>query len=207
MKRISYLVVTLVLLSCVFVSAANTETFWTVRDTLSLPDPKQKELGIAAMFVDLQQPNVVISILEIKQSSLTASYKNIQDLKFSGFKSNTIKLDLSGRKNLVYIHLPEGLYQIIRVDVPHFDLPYRVSTDNSDVWRFRITRGAVNYVGTLKVDAIRSKRSVNTVLLNQYAWRLASLEALMAKSTIMLPIVHGVGYQDPFANFLESIPK
>jgi hypothetical protein len=29
----------------------------------------------------------------------------------------------------------------------------------------------------------------------------------MAKSTIMLPIVHGVGYQDPFANFLESIPK
>ncbi|MFT6267986.1 MAG: hypothetical protein ACJAVV_000791 [Alphaproteobacteria bacterium] len=206
MKRKIYLVFTLILLNFAFVSAANAELFWTVRDKLSLPDPKQKALGIAAMYVDLQQPNVVISLLEIKQSSLLASYKNIEDLKFSGSKSRPIKLDLSGRNNLVYIHLPEGMYQITRVDVPHFDLPYRVSTDSSDVWRFRITRGAVNYVGTLKVDAFRSKRIVNTILVNQYATRLASLKELVAQSGVALPIVHGAGYHDPFFNFLESIP-
>jgi hypothetical protein len=205
MKRIFFLLALINFLFAVtFNSNANTEGFWTVRDTLVLPSEKQKKFGIAVAFVDLQQANVTITLRKINEKSLADSIDDLDELDFFGGKAEAIKLDLSGRKNIVSINLPAGLYQITQVDVPHFDLPYKIGTNNRDIWRFRVHRDKINYIGTMKVSPIRSKNAVDTVWINQFATHLADLEAIVADTEIALPIVHGSGYQDPFFSALKG---
>lgn len=186
-------------------SFANEDKHWLVRDVPVIPDVKLKNWGIAALYLDIQQPNVVLSILAITESSLESSYRDIDTLRFKGSKSKPSKIDLSGRKDIVYINLPEGLYQISQIDVPHFDLPYKLSTDNAPNWRFRVTKNHVNYIGKLEVDAVRSKNTINTVLINQYAQYLEDLTLRLTQASIDLPLKHGVGYQDPYAEYLKGI--
>lgn len=205
MKRILFLFSLFNFLAFVSLfSYANTEGLWPVRDNLVMPSDKQKAFGIAVAFVDLQQANVFITLRKINERSLQDSIKDADKLDFFGSKSEAIKLDLSGRTNLVSMNLPEGLYQITQVDVPHFDLPYKINTNNRDVWRFRVSRDKVNYIGTMKVSPIRSKNTVDTVWLNQFATHFASLQTLLTNSAITLPIVHGAGYRDPFFAALEG---
>jgi hypothetical protein len=205
MKRITLLLVFISLLpSLVFTPFANAEGFWTVRDTLAIPTEKQETFGIGVAFLDLQQASVVITIREINEKSLADSIDNPEKLRFSVSKKGAIKLDLSGRTNMVSINLPEGLYQITQVDVPHFDLPYKINTNNQDVWRFRVHRNKINYIGTMKVSPIRSKNTVDTVWLNQFATHLVALQTIVADADIGLPIVHGAGYRDPFFAILEG---
>lgn len=206
MKRISLLLVFINFLPIlIFSSFAKAEGFWTVHDNMLLPTEKQKDFGIAVAFVDIQQANVVITLRRINEKRLKDKLENAKDLSFIGGKSDATKLDLSGRTNMVFINLPEGLYQITQVDVPHFDLPYKISTDNSDAWRFRISSNKINYIGTMKVSAIRSKNTVDTVWLNQFATHLGSLKNTVKDAQITLPIVHGAGYRDPFLSAYKGL--
>lgn len=205
MKRITLLLVFISLLpSLVFSPFASAEGFWTVRDTLAIPTEKQETFGIGVAFLDLQQANVVITIREINEKSLADSIDDPEKLRFSVSTKGAIKLDFSGRTNMVSINLPEGLYQITQVEVPHFDLPYKIDTNNQDVWRFRVNRNKINYIGTMKVSPIRSKNTVDTVWINQFATHLQALQTIVADADIGLPIVHGAGYRDPFFAILEG---
>lgn len=205
MKRITLLFALITFLPATsFYTFAKDENFWTVRDIPLLLTEKQKTFGIAVAFVDLEQSNVVITLRKINERSIKNSVVDSEALQFIGGKSDSIKLDFSGRTNMVFINLPEGLYQITQVDVPHFDLPYKISTDNSDAWRFNIQRDRINYIGTMKVSAIRSKNTVDTVWLNQFATHLDTLQTFVTESVIPLQIAHGAGYRDPFFAALEG---
>lgn len=192
---------------CSISAAGNDENSWLVRTELSAPTQKQKSFGIAAFYLDLQQPNVVLSILRINENSVLKAQQDLTNLRFFTSQKKPIILNLSGfsENELVYVNLPAGLYQISQIDVPHFDLPYKLSLDNSDVWRFRVTQSQVNYAGTLVVKAQRSINAVDTLLLNEYAQRKNDLQARIDQSQINLALGHGAGYEDPFADFLEGI--
>jgi hypothetical protein len=176
-----------------------------VRDELTLPDAKFKGAGIAVLYVDIEQPNVTLSIRRINQSSLADSRDDLEELAFIGAKRDTILVDLSGRDGFVSLNLARGLYQIVQIDVPHFDLPYKLSTDNEDTWRFRVREDHISYIGTVHVSKLRSKNTINAVWLNQFATHYAELTELVALSDIQWPIAHGAGYRDSFFSKLEEV--
>lgn len=207
LKQIIFQLVFLIFLLSIDLSANasakdKTEVYWALQDKIVNPQRTQKDYGIAVAFLDIQQPNVYLTIRKIIQSSLRKSLDNPEKLDFWGGKKGAIKLDLSGRTNFISFNLPQGLYQITQVDVPHFDLPYKISTDNSDVWRFRVEANKINYVGTMKVSAIRGKKVVDTAWLNQFATHLHELQSIVDKSDIPLPIGLGTGYKDPYFTIL-----
>jgi hypothetical protein len=196
-----YLFLSFALLSISSLSAAQTE--WLVRDTISLPEKKASNFGMGAIYLDVKQDNVSIIVREITRSSLSKASEAKDNSKLR-FKNDGIRLDLSGKQDAVFINLAEGTYQITEVNVPHFDLPFRIDTDNRDVWRFNIKRDQVNYIGTLKIEGVRSKNAVNTNLLNQFATHLGDLQTRLIESSIGWPIGHGVAYDDPFFDYLKG---
>lgn len=174
---------------------------WMVRDSLSQPTGKQDDFGIGAIYVDIKQSNTILYVREINPNSLAKANKDPEKLKFNG---KEFRLDLSDRTDLVYVNLPEGLYQIVRVDVPHYDLPFKISTNNSVKWRFRIQQQSINYLGTIAVSAVRTKDSVDMLWLNQFAKNLDDLQARVAESSLVWPINNGIGYKDPFHAKLQK---
>lgn len=105
---------------------ANTTSSPKINDNLAQTASNKKGSGIAVIFLDLQQSNVTITA------------QRILGKRDKGIKKSTIKLDLSNRKDHVFVNLPKGLYQITRIDVPHFDLPYKLSTNKAVDWRFKV---------------------------------------------------------------------
>ncbi|GAA0858292.1 hypothetical protein [Aliiglaciecola litoralis] len=179
----------------------NAQSTWLTRNSLTLPTNKQKDYGIGVIFVELNQHNVSAIVQRVDEDSVAKSITNKDALDLEG---KPIKLDFTGTTGFVTVNLPEGLYQITQVDVPHFDLPFKVSTDNSDIWRFRVKPGHINYLGLLEVGAVRAKDNVNVAWLNRFATHLDELLAAINASTIEWPLAHGVGYQDDFSLLLEQ---
>lgn len=205
MSRTTQLVLFVILvLATISIGHTKAPEYWSVFDSPTMPSRKQKDFGIAVMFNDLKQANVMLSLRRIRESSLDDSYKNLEDLSFIDASSDAIRLDLSGRDGVTFVNLPEGLYQITRIDVPHFDLPYKLATDNSVSWRFRVKNEHVNYIGSLVVSPIRSKNSVDVAWRNHFAIHLQSLETLLQSSDILFPIAHGAGYPDPFFSHFKE---
>lgn len=203
MKRYSrqfYLLYAVIFLS-IFSLQSNAQQNWIVRDALSQPTSKQDSFGIGAIYVDIKQSNTILYVQEINPSSIRSANEDPEKLKFRG---KEFRLDLSDKTDLVYVNLPEGLYQIVRVDVPHFDLPFRISTDNSVKWRFRIQQQSINYLGTIAVSAVRTKDTVDMLWLNHFAKNLKDVQTRVAESGILWPINNGIGYQDPFYAHLQE---
>ncbi|MDT0594530.1 hypothetical protein [Glaciecola petra] len=190
-----------ILILSVFSFQSLAQQNWKVRDSLSQPTGKQDDFGIGAIYVDIKQSNTILYVREINQNSLANANKDPEKLKFNG---KEFRLDLSDRTEIVYVNLPEGLYQIVRVDVPHYDLPFKISTNNSDKWRFLIQQQSINYLGTIAVSAVRTKDSVDMLWLNQFAKNLEDLQTRVTASSIVWPINNGIGYKDPFYAELQQ---
>jgi hypothetical protein len=199
MLRLNYFSIALFVL--MLSTTIHAQSLWVMRDTPQLPNNDQHNYGIGLVFFELNQHNVSMIIQLIDEDRISSRAQVKQKLDFDG---KELKLDFSGRSQHVAVNLPEGLYQIKQVDVPHFDLPFKVSTDNSDIWRFRIRAGHVSYLGFMQVGAVRGKDTVDVVWLNRFATQLEQFKSVVVASGVDWPIAHGAGYQDDFFSLLEQ---
>lgn len=192
--------ISLLLLLLSFHPYSLSQTNWIVKQSLFFPDPKRDDWGVGAIFLNIKQDNVSIIIRKIRDS-IVAQNASAADIKFTG---DSIEIDLSSFEDVAFVNLPEGSYQIIQVNVPHFNLPYKISTDNEKTWRFNVVANKINYLGTMKVGAVRRKDVIDTVWLNQYATHFEQLTSLASQVNSDWEILQGIGYKDEFHALLNG---
>jgi hypothetical protein len=120
-------------------------------------------------------------------------------------KSKKFIIDLKNKPNGYYFsQLPNGLYQITKINVPYFEFPFRLNTAEARDWRFSIVENKVNYVGKLEIDKERSSKNVNVQLHNRIATDMDEINKLLATMTTIIPLRSGTGVRDDFFDSLGA---
>lgn len=118
-------------------------------------------------------------------------------------RSSGILLELKDKSDGFYmLSLPEGLYQITRINAPYFNLPFRLDTEYVSKWRFYIRSGKTNYVGKLVFEKERSTDTISVKLINRLAADKSRIDAALVKVSSEAPLVLGTGVRDDFYTFL-----
>lgn len=104
---------------------------------------------------------------------------------------------------LYVVHMPEGLYQITKVNAPFFNLPFRVDTLNRPQWRFSIERARSNYIGRLRIDKERGTDYINVKLLYRLASDYDRITSDAAALFEAAPLRSGSGVRDDFLDFIN----
>lgn len=132
-------------------------------------------------------------------------------LHFAKYRSSSISRSeqeitfAENEKGFKLISLRAGRYQITRIDVPFYDLPYKLGTRNLKRWSFSIEEGAVNYIGKLTIEKERTKDDVDINLYNHLAKDLDRIKTTFAEELITYPLVVGVGYTDNFLSQYDAM--
>ena len=130
---------------------------------------------------------------------------SIEYAKVSGSKSTSKNypraraLDLKNKeKGFLLLPLSKGSYQIVRVNVPFFNLPYVVDISTDPEWHFTIESGKINYIGRLVIEKERTDKNVNIKLLNRIAFDYEEINKTYANVISHYPLVVSKGYRDDF---------
>jgi hypothetical protein len=120
-------------------------------------------------------------------------------------RGKSMVFNLKGMPHGIYLaKLPEGLYQITQVNAPYFDLPFKINTENSPEWRFRIEQGKTNYIGHLVIEKERSTKYISASLFNRMARDLDKLTGDIQPITTLAPLTSGIGVRDDFFQQLNN---
>lgn len=141
--------------------------------------PQNKKIKFANQYiVSLKDPKI----------KLTSKYTiNLKDLE----------------KGFYYLPLIEGVYQVTKVNVPFYDLPYWLPTENASQWRFSIHRGKFNFIGELNVAKERSTNVVDVNLYNRIATYQEQLKKELKQVQGPYELIATPGYRDEFFEELE----
>jgi len=177
------------------------DTIRTFDNPPKLISDKKAPLGIGALFLEAYQADISLIVREINPRTIDKSSNDSTKLRF---RKGRYQLNFNGDSEKKFFLIPPGIYQIIEIKVPHYDLPYIVATDNTDRWRFKIDSNSLNYIGSLKIAEQRSKNAISALWLNRFATHLSELNAIQASHAQDLPLKHGVGYTDIFYEKLKG---
>lgn len=107
-------------------------------------------------------------------------------------------------KGLYYLPMPEGVYQITKVNAPFYDLPYWLPTENTPQWRFSIHRDKFNFIGELNIAKERSSGTIDVNLYNRIATYQEQLKSELNKVQVPYTLITTSGYRDDFFQELEK---
>lgn len=107
-------------------------------------------------------------------------------------------------KGFYLLSLPAGLYQVTQVNVPYFNLPFKLDTSKNTAWRFGIAEGKTNYIGTLFVDKERSSELVNVALYNRIATDFETIKTNYSALLVNAELRNGIGVRDDFETLLKA---
>jgi hypothetical protein len=79
-------------------------------------------------------------------------------------------------RQTVLIRLPAGSYQWQEINIPYFNLPYRIDLFDDKRWAFRVDAQKVNYAGTLIVHETRASDSAGVRFVNRSSEVVGLLE-------------------------------
>ncbi|GAB2199013.1 hypothetical protein [Sessilibacter sp. MAH4] len=153
------------------------------------------------------------AILEISAGGTAPSIelskldKNPENYEFTINRRQRVNytLDLKDVEDGYYvIELPEGLYQIMKVNAPLFNLPFRYDTSGRIIWRWSIKQNYINYLGKLNIHQDRSEDSIAAELMNRFSQSLPELTTALSKASVTDPIRIGLGYRDDFYEELQQ---
>jgi len=114
-------------------------------------------------------------------------------------------VDLKGIINGYYLmNLPEGLYQITSIRAPFYNLPFRLDTDYSRKWRFKVEKGKTSYVGKLSIAHERKTDYVEVHLVNRIATDELEIERHIPGILTNYPLSSGTGVRDDFWKILKG---
>lgn len=101
-------------------------------------------------------------------------------------------------KGFHFISLPAGNYQIVNVNAPYFNLPYRLDTENDPHWSFTVEEGKINYLGKLIISKERNEHSVDVKLINRIATHINVLGQKFPQMTKKFPVRQAGRLNDTF---------
>lgn len=146
------------------------------------------------LLVNLQVDSVAPSLV-IKKIGGTTSRKT----------KSTHKIQLASKASGLFLaSLDPGRYQIVEVQAPYFDLPFRLDVADDKRWQFNIEAGKTNYIGKLQVNRERSTRSVYIKLKNRLAANIENIQTELTQLLLTHPLNAGSGFSD---DFLEELQK
>lgn len=161
--------------------------------------------GWGYMLVDLEvagaSPSIEIGKVRLKnrkQHYLAADQRLLlRDTRWS----ISLKDKASG---LYVVQMPEGLYQITKVNAPFFNLPFRVDTLSRPQWRFSVEGARSNYIGRLRIDKERGTDYINVKLLYRLASDYDRIISHGASLFETAPLRSGAGVRDDFLDFINT---
>lgn len=102
------------------------------------------------------------------------------------------------------VEIRGGDYQWSEISLPHYDLPFRRVVADDERWRFRVERGAVNYIGQIIVNERRGTDYVDVRLVNRIAADYPELQQRLEPYLKCYPLVYSGAVRD---DFLEEYKK
>ena len=190
-------------LSAIFLAifAANTSLAAKTLQLNTIENAGKLKRGEGYFLVDLDvegtAPSIDIVRLSIEPYNFNSALSKNKRVSSSKSISRTIPLKALN-KGFYIASLPQGTYQVVKVNTPYFTLPYEMSTAQKRFWRFSIEKNKTNYVGKLRIAKQRSTNTIDVKLLNRLATNvLTQLDGLQPILSFA-PLNAGGGVRDDF---------
>lgn len=167
----------------------------------NVPDPGRRE-GIVLIGIDSGDTNSHLVVIQLNSEGRGAKKEPVTK---QGKRRKSFKINLAGRPTGHFVTvLPRGLYQVIEVSYPYFDLPFRLDTNGQEEWQFVVEEGKTSYIGQLVLAEERSKSSVDVNLLNRLATAYEQINDEFAPLLARFPLISGNGSRDDFLEYVDS---
>ena len=164
-----------------------------------VPIKKHEGLVLLELDVDGTASSIEFSRVRVKDQSYLKPNQNLQTAPM------TYTLNFMDKPaGFYFFKLPKGLYQVKRIKVPYFNLPFKLDTNNRRTWRFSVDSDQVNFIGRLEIEKERVERSVRVDLINRIATKQSEIEQLIAPILKEFPLRNGVGVRDDFFSDLNK---
>jgi len=184
---------------------------------LSFESISEEEKFVKLSDVNFDDTNTTFVMFYIDTNENNASFEyrkissNFDDYSASGITSKRKYTNSKRTANLNNLQsdyylmaIDPGLFQIHKISVPLFDLPYKIETGDQHPWRFKAQKGKINYVGRLIIGEHRSTSTISYELINSIATDKSEIEKLLGERLKKYPLGSGAGYQDEFYDELTS---
>ena len=161
----------------------------------NLPELRSNQ-GFALFYVDSEIDSASI---EIRPLSTKTIGPQSRDSKVWKYKGKEVDISLKGLEPGFYaMPVEKGVYQILKIRAPYFDLPYWLDTTKDVRYQFNVFSNQLNYVGHLVVDKERGNTYINVGLHNRIAMDIDAIQQTINTATIELPLRMGTGVKDDF---------
>ncbi|NVK87581.1 MAG: hypothetical protein HWE13_05620 [Gammaproteobacteria bacterium] len=162
-----------------------------------------------AQDLDLSQAPAALILLHLNVDSVAPSLiveKLIDGKPASNRrKASTTKLSMDATaKGLYLASLAPGDYQVIELQAPYFDLPYRLNLAEDPRWRFTVAPGQTNYIGMFQLNRERKADEIYIKLINRIATDLPIIQTQLEALLAQYPLVVQSGIQDDFLKELTQ---
>jgi hypothetical protein len=102
------------------------------------------------------------------------------------------------------IRMPSGKYYVDEVQVPYFNLPYRVDTSDDPRWAFTIEPNTINYLGELIIKKPRTRSRVSSQIRNRSALHADEFCSKYSEACVAYPFRFAANYRDDFISALKG---
>lgn len=162
-----------------------------------IPELRSKQ-GYLLIDLDINQTK---PSLKLKRLTRNTDYLEQYNPQENTQRKHTLRIE-NNINGMHVVALAKGIYQITQLNVPYFNLPYRLDTDNKRQWRFRIEEGKINYIGKLSIAKERSTSNIDAKLINRLASDMQHINDTVSLFPEKLSLGSGMGYRD---DFLDSL--
>jgi hypothetical protein len=191
---ISFIFVVIFLSSDLRAAKTNKEMTLTPLSQLKARDlPRRGRLAQALIYLDVDS-----LAPSIKIQRLNMDIEDLDDLAFDEELSSSFirvrwTISLKGFKKGIYsMPLKSGVYQIVQVNAPYYNLPFELSTEDDPRWRFRVYPNSMNYIGHLKISKERDAENVESYFLDRFYSDKEEIDAEISRFPQPIKVVHGV---------------
>lgn len=169
----------------------------SVTQQLVAATPEKKERTVSPPPLHKDQGYMLIKLnIEAESAFLYYTKKVKNRIKY---KRSSKKISLSKHGNgFVIIPLKFGKYQISKIEVPFFDYPYNLITENDKDYSFVIKPNKINFIGSLTIKKERTENTIYVEIFRDFARYMDELNTIYADILQRYPLVSGSSYRDDF---------
>ncbi len=159
-----------------------------------IPDQLPEEHGILVIRLDHEVEHAVLEYASVKGKKRKPVKKTTQSVSINGETGDFLILELPG-----------GEYQITKLEVPQFDLPYLLVLADDRYWGFRIKNGTVGLFGKIWIPKERGRFTIPVHTTRSFASMHRELSELFPDSLKKHEIVAATLERDDFVQeFLSN---
>lgn len=158
--------------------------------------------GYALFYIDTEIDSASFELQLLSTKKVGPQSRHTKSWKYNG---KSIDVSLSGLAPGFYVlPIKEGVYQIIKVRAPYFDLPYWLDTRKDIRWQFNVKKDQLNYVGHLDINKERGKNYISVALYNRIAMDIQAIQTIVEDVPISYPLRMGAGVKDDFLSLANK---